>query len=616
MEDSGPGRIPVYSFRLFARRIVSLIYPTRVQEQIESIKLRLLSSLFRTARRLLPISELNLVLRKDLETLLIPYQPRIPLEISIASERDVEDAARLRDFDSRLIAVYKSRWRRGHKCFVAKAGDTVIASNWLTLRAEVDNADFTAVRDGEVVCSDAYTAPSWRGNGIHTALLSRMLHWARDAGYRVAYTEVSAWGRDSWITHYRLGWEIVQIAIWFLLGRGKRETVWVFGRSSHPLRWRTGARQLVLRRFTDRLPTSVPWLCSRFSVRARTDIFIVDPAWGTELSQMATLIHSAVTSGLARGLRAARSSKRLQVTVLLGDNVMNLQLQHRACGVATDVAMLCFAEVPAVFSLRGSDTVCLGCIALAREALSREAENARIPLSRHLASVVTEASLALLGHVDGKIHAQRPSPAQAFTRYPNPLFHAQWYLTRYPDVRQSSFDPYEHFVRYGVSEGRNPNPVFNTFWYLANNPDVRASGMNPLDHYLRYGAAEGRKPGPAWDFPSDINPFFDSQWYLETYADIRESSLHPYEHFVRYGASEGRNPNAFFDTSWYFANNPDVCSSGMNPLDHYLRYGAAEGRAPGPSSDSPWRSERVAGYVANYLRRASALISRMTAKAL
>jgi glycosyltransferase involved in cell wall biosynthesis len=76
----------------------------------------------------------------------------------------------------------------------------------------------------------------------------------------------------------------------------------------------------------------------------------------------------------------------------------------------------------------------------------------------------------------------------------NPLFDAQWYLTRYPDVRESTFDPYDHFVRYGAAEGRNPNAFFDTSWYLANNPDVRASGMNPLDHYLRHGAAEGRSP--------------------------------------------------------------------------------------------------------------------------
>src|SRR5262249_27451376 len=132
-----------------------------------------------------------------------------------------------------------------------------------------------------------------------------------------------------------------------------------------------------------------------------------------------------------------------------------------------------------------------------------------------------------------------PVPLRPSVSFPNPLFDARWYLAQYPDVRESSFDPFDHFMRYGASEGRNPNAFFDTSWYLANNPDVRASGMNPLDHYLRYGAAEGRKPGPTSDLPSNINPFFDAQWYLAQYSDVCESSFDPFDHFMRYGASEG-----------------------------------------------------------------------------
>jgi ssRNA-specific RNase YbeY (16S rRNA maturation enzyme) len=90
--------------------------------------------------------------------------------------------------------------------------------------------------------------------------------------------------------------------------------------------------------------------------------------------------------------------------VLLGDVVMNSHLHDRAWGHAADVAMQCFAEVPAIFSR--SNTICLGCIALAREALLREAENARIPLSHHIASVVIDATLTLLGYVDSDARDQ------------------------------------------------------------------------------------------------------------------------------------------------------------------------------------------------------------------
>jgi len=166
------------------------------------------------------------------------------------------------------------------------------------------------------------------------------------------------------------------------------------------------ARQLVLRCFTDRLPTSVPWVCSRVSAAGRTDIFIVDPAWNAEFPQANTLIHSIVAATLVRGVHAASKFKRFEVTVLLGDDVMNSQLHYRARGRAADVAVLYFAQIPASFSSRRSDCKCLGCIALAREALLHEAKNCQLSLSHHLASTVIDAVLALLGHADGEARAQ------------------------------------------------------------------------------------------------------------------------------------------------------------------------------------------------------------------
>jgi hypothetical protein len=33
-----------------------------------------------------------------------------------------------------------------------------------------------------------------------------------------------------------------------------------------------------------------------------------------------------------------------------------------------------------------------------------------------------------------------------------------WYLSRYPDVAAAGADPGAHFLRFGLSEGRQPNP--------------------------------------------------------------------------------------------------------------------------------------------------------------
>jgi len=74
------------------------------------------------------------------------------------------------------------------------------------------------------------------------------------------------------------------------------------------------------------------------------------------------------------------------------------------------------------------------------------------------------------------------------------FFDEKWYLKEYPDVAKSGLDPVEHYLRVGVSEGKNPSPNFDTRWYLQCYPDVAAAKMNPLLHYVKFGRHEGREP--------------------------------------------------------------------------------------------------------------------------
>src|SRR5262249_11399760 len=71
-------------------------------------------------------------------------------------------------------------------------------------------------------------------------------------------------------------------------------------------------------------------------------------------------------------------------------------------------------------------------------------------------------------------------------------FDADYYRSRYPDVRRARVNPLMHYVEQGAGEGRDPNASFSTTRYLAANPDVRQTGANPLLHWLR----EGTKPAP------------------------------------------------------------------------------------------------------------------------
>ena len=126
---------------------------------------------------------------------------------------------------------------------------------------------------------------------------------------------------------------------------------------------------------------------------------------------------------------------------------------------------------------------------------------------------------------------------QRLTRHP--LFDAEWYERRYPDVSRARLRGYRHYRRHGLSERRNPNAFFDTRWYLEQNPDVHDRGIDPIDHYLLYGWREGRDPSPR------------------------------------------------FRSSWYLYENPDVLAARVNPLAHFLHHGRAEGRMPAPAARSP-----------------------------
>lgn len=59
---------------------------------------------------------------------------------------------------------------------------------------------------------------------------------------------------------------------------------------------------------------------------------------------------------------------------------------------------------------------------------------------------------------------------------------------------------YAHYLGYGAVEGRAPNAFFDSAWYLAGNRDVTDAGANPLEHFLRFGIAEGRVAYGVSDF--------------------------------------------------------------------------------------------------------------------
>lgn len=73
-------------------------------------------------------------------------------------------------------------------------------------------------------------------------------------------------------------------------------------------------------------------------------------------------------------------------------------------------------------------------------------------------------------------------------------FNVAWYLHRYPDVRKSRMDPWQHYIKHGAAEGREPGPNFNTPHYLRQCNAAFENRVPALVHYLHVGKALGYDP--------------------------------------------------------------------------------------------------------------------------
>jgi len=70
----------------------------------------------------------------------------------------------------------------------------------------------------------------------------------------------------------------------------------------------------------------------------------------------------------------------------------------------------------------------------------------------------------------------------------SPYFDANWYLSRYPDVRWMGMDPAEHYLIYGARLQRDPSADFSTNFYVNTHPGGWQKSMNPLIHlHLKNG---------------------------------------------------------------------------------------------------------------------------------
>lgn len=190
-----------------------------------------------------------------------------------------------------------------------------------------------------------------------------------------------------------------------------------------------------------------------------------------------------------------------------------------------------------------------------------------------------------------------------------PIFDAEYYCERYPDIVSANMDPFEHYLIQGYKEDRNPNPFFDARWYRQNYMAEAISHVPPLFHYLAIGDALCHWPNKyfnaewyraKYDLTADQNtvlhyyenrltgaspmPEFDAEFYMTSYPDIAAAKIDPFLHFWNYGYKEDRDPSATFSTKFYIRKylNGEM---DLNPLQHFVENRNSQSLITRPTED-------------------------------
>ena len=191
------------------------------------------------------------------------------------------------------------------------------------------------------------------------------------------------------------------------------------------------------------------------------------------------------------------------------------------------------------------------------------------------------------------------------------VFDADYYLNKYPDVAKWANNDkdkaLQHFVSFGMGEGRRGNEAFDVQSYYNEYRDLRLAYGTDLPsyyyHYIKWGKGEGRHASGCTSLKDpvtkaggvDYSAVFDPEYYLENNGDVRSAYTKTtyggvsmlddsavLRHFVSFGMGEGRRGNEAFDVYGYKTRYLDLRQAYGNDLkayyNHYLRYGIKEGR--------------------------------------
>lgn len=164
----------------------------------------------------------------------------------------------------------------------------------------------------------------------------------------------------------------------------------------------------------------------------------------------------------------------------------------------------------------------------------------------------------------------------------------------------------QHFVLFGMPEGRQANENFDVVSYYNANIDLRRAFGTVFrayyTHYIDYGRREGRTTKGVDAISAyvstigntDYGAVYAGDYYSSHHSDLKAAftrqianrsvfdDLALLVHFVNHGMAEGRQANADFNVTYYKGNYADLQKAFGNNLKsyylHYINYGRREGR--------------------------------------
>jgi len=206
--------------------------------------------------------------------------------------------------------------------------------------------------------------------------------------------------------------------------------------------------------------------------------------------------------------------------------------------------------------------------------------------------MLAECGTPLVGVFTPPIQAQAAVTESQRTAIESCLYNAEYYEKANDDVavalKHDDEAMYQHWLNYGMAEGRNASMVFNAKYYLEKNPDVAAEVgedyVAAYEHFVTTGLLEGR----------ESSPVFSVKYYLEANTDVAQAFNGDYvsaaKHFNENAIAEGRSGSGNFDYTVYRSCNKDVEELYGEYIEgyyiHYINHGRAEGRTGGLAADS------------------------------